>query len=93
VLTSTPITWHLQFAAASFRGTAHLEIAVNGQAVKTIDLRPDTQPYDAGMIELPAGNNEISFHSDEPARSPSEVGSNPRDTRKLGFLLSALQLP
>jgi hypothetical protein len=93
VLTQTPLTWHLQFAAASFRGTAHLEIAVNGRAVKTIDIRPDTQSYDAGVIQVPAGNNEISFRTDAPARSPSEVGSNPLDTRKLGFLLTGLQLP
>ena len=60
-------------------------MAVNGQPAGSVALGANLQGYDLGTITLPAGENEISFHSSAPAVAPSEIGADPHDARKLGF--------
>jgi hypothetical protein len=91
IITKTPLTWHLRFTAQTYRGAATLDVALNGQPVGQAALRANLQGYDLGTITLPAGENEITFHSSTPAIAPSEIGADPHDARKLGFLLTDLQ--
>lgn len=92
VATKTPLNLSLKFTSATFRGDAHLDMVVNGKQFKRFDLTQALKQYDAGTLELPPGQSEITFISDAKPITPIEAGASTRDDRKLGFLMTGVDI-
>lgn len=92
ILNKTSLLLHLKFKAATLVGNAHLVIKVNGVGLKSFDLLPAIQQFNTGSVVLSAGQNEISFVSDNTPISPTKIGLSKDDNRSLAFVIKELSL-
>ena len=92
VVNTAPLKLKFDFSSSTFRGDAHLQVAVDDQPYKTFDLSPKLEKYDGGIIELLPGQHSLKFKSDAPPVSPVQAGASQTDQRALAFVIQDLNL-
>jgi hypothetical protein len=83
--------YRLRFAAHPFRGTRHVQVTVNGQAVADFEVT-NWQEFVTPSFTLAKGQNDIVFRVAEGCEVPAEVEAGSKDRRCLSVLFQRMEL-
>ena len=83
--------YRLRFAAYPFRGSRHVQVTVNGQAVADFEVT-NWQEFVTPSFTLAKGQNDIVFRVAEGCEVPAEVEAGSNDRRCLSVLFQRMEL-
>jgi hypothetical protein len=83
--------YRLRFAAYPFRGSRHVQVTVNGQAVADFEVT-NWQEFVTPSFTLAKGQNDIVFRVAEGCEVPAEVEAGSKDRRCLSVLFQRMEL-